>query len=78
MIELFFLLQCGKTAFLEMELFSLGKIRKTALSFPSHRPSIYMVTLKLIKGKIHYFVQEGKPLVKICPHPSVTKVVTVW
>jgi len=28
----FFLLQCGKTAFLEMELFSLGKIGKTALS----------------------------------------------
>jgi len=31
-IELFFLLQCRKTAFLEMELFLLGKIGKTALS----------------------------------------------
>jgi len=29
--------------------------------------------LKLIKGKIHYFVREGKTLVKICPRPSVPK-----
>jgi len=28
------------------------------------------VTLKLIKGKIHYFVKEGKILVKICPRPG--------
>jgi len=52
-----------------MELFSLGKIGKTALSSPYHRPSIYWVMLKLIKGKIHYFVKEGKTLVKIHPHP---------
>jgi len=29
--------------------------------------------LKLIKGKIHYFVREENTLVKICPLPSVTK-----
>jgi len=44
---------------------------------PYHRPSLYWVTLKLIKGKIHYFVKEGKTMVKICPCPSVTKVVMV-
>ena len=42
-----------------------------------HRPSLYWLSLKLIKGKIHYFVKKGKTLVKICPLPSVTKVVMV-
>ena len=28
------------------------------------------MTLELIKGKIHYFVKEGKTLVKICQRPS--------
>ena len=44
---------------------------------PYHRPSLYWLTLKLIKGKIHYFVKKGKTLVKIFPCPSVTKVVMV-
>ena len=45
------------------------------LESPYPGPSIYWVMLKLIKAKIHYFVREGKTLIKICPCPSVTKVV---
>ena len=45
---------------------------------PYHGPSIYWVMLKLIKAKIHYFVSEGKTLIKIQGYSSTTASLTVW
>ena len=84
----FFLLQCGKQLFLRKQLYHgnnttyehqtcTNVLLRTCrfLWSPYHRPSLYWMMLKLIKGKIHYFVKDGKTLGKICPHPSVIKVV---
>ena len=47
---------------------SLIEIGKTALSREQH--NVYWVTLKLIEGKIHYFVREGKSMVKFVHTPQ--------